>query len=300
MSGEALAARLGVSRAAVSKHVQALREMGYSIEASPRRGYSLRSVPDLPLPFEVEEAVTDPIWVRFEGGGVTGSTNDDARALATGGAPEGTVVLASKQTGGRGRLGREWSSPEGGVYVSMVLRPDVPVAEMAALSPCAALGVAEGLRSLGADVGVKWPNDVCAEGRKLAGVLLELSAEQDRTEWVVVGVGVNHRRPPQPYPGAAYLETLLPSPAPAWSVAAAVLDGVGGAYSRFLEGGFAALADDYARVDILLGSEVVARDPTGREIAAGVAAGLDVSGRLVVETASGTVTLSAGDITLRQ
>ena len=131
VSGERLARELGVSRVTVGNHVGALREAGYEIEASPGTGYRLVAAPDLPLPSEVRPLLTQGFWTRLEGGGATASTNDDARRLARDGAPEGTVVLASEQTGGRGRLGRAWSSPVGGAYLSAVLRPTVAPAELA-------------------------------------------------------------------------------------------------------------------------------------------------------------------------
>ena len=132
------------------------------------------------------------LWTDLSGGGETGSTNDDARALARAGAEQGTVVLASRQIAGRGRLGRTWESPEGGAYLSAVLRPAVSPSDVSSLALVIALGVAEALEGLGLTPSVKWPNDVLVDGAKLAGVLLEMAAEADRVDWVVVGVG--HQR----------------------------------------------------------------------------------------------------------
>lgn len=304
LSGEALATDLGVSRAAVAKHVRALRELGYGIEAGPGRGYRLTAAPDAPLPYEVAPLLTSRRWGPLSGGAATGSTNDDARALARAGAPEGAVVLASSQRGGRGRLGRAWESPAGGVYLSVLLRPAVAPADAGALSLVVGLGVAVGLEGLGARVGLKWPNDVFAVGTdgspegKVAGVLLESTTEGERLDWVVAGIGIDVRRPEAPAPGAAYLEDG-PGRVPLAHVAAAVLDGLARVYEDFLEDGFASLAAEYAKRDVLAGREVRVADVAGRPIAEGRVAGVDESGRLVVDGPSGRAIVSAGDVTLR-
>jgi BirA family biotin operon repressor/biotin-[acetyl-CoA-carboxylase] ligase len=305
VSGEELALDMGVSRAAVAKHVAALRAMGYEIGAEPGRGYRLLAPPDAPIPYEVAPLLGSSAWGPLLGGGVTGSTNDDARELARNGAPDGTVVLASAQTRGRGRLGRHWDSPRGGVYLSMLLRPDVAPAEAGVLPLVVGLGVARGLESLGARVGLKWPNDVWMLGApgvsrgKVAGVLLESMIEGERLAWVVAGVGVDVRAEGAASPGAAYLE-LLPGGAPPLAVvAAAVLDGVAEVAERFEAGGFAAVAGEYSLRSVLTGEDVTVSDASGRPIAAGRVTGVDESGRLVLEGADGSHALSAGDVTLR-
>ncbi len=295
VSGETLAAELGVSRMAVSKHVSALREAGYDVASRPGAGYVLLGVPDAPLPAQVARLV-GPDWVRLEGGGVTGSTNADAVALARAGAPHATAVLASRQTAGKGRLGRSWASPEGGVYVSAVLRPALVPADLAGLPLAVAVGVAGELGHFGIDVSVKWPNDLLTPAGKLGGILLEMAGEADRTEWVVVGVGLNVH-PFARTPGAAYLADEARS-ARAYETAAAVLDGIACGYRMLVDDGFAAVRDAFARRDALAGTRVRVHDADGRLRAEGVASGIDGDGRLVVETAAGPVALAAGDVTL--
>ena len=160
VSGQEIANELGVSRVAVSNHIAALRESGYEIESATRRGYRLLSSPDLPFPFEVYPKIQGR-FVQVVGGDVTESTNEDAKALARGGADEGAVVLAARQTRGKGRLGRTWQSPEGGLYASYVLRPSAPPVAVSSLSLVVALGVIDALESFGiTGARVKWPNDV--------------------------------------------------------------------------------------------------------------------------------------------
>ena len=299
LSGEMLATRLGVSRVAVSKHVSALRELGYAIEAAPGRGYLLLSAPDQPLPAEVHQLLHTGFWTRLEGGGHTGSTNDDARALAVAGAPEGTVVLASRQTAGRGRLGRAWVSPEGGVYLSAVLRPAVEPARIASLALAVALGVVLGLERLGVFARLKWPNDVLLGDAKLAGVLLEMTAETDRVDRVIAGVGVNVQRPAGDIAeNAAFVSDQMPGVRLA-QAAAAELDGIADAYSRWCRGGFSALRAEYEARFSLSGCDVRISDLNGVVRAQGVVLGVDDEGRLLVRDGTTVTPVVAGEVTLR-
>ncbi len=303
LSGEDLAASLGISRVAVRKHVLALRADGYAIDARAGSGYRLRGTPDAPLPAEVSPLLTSEMWVRLEGGGATGSTNDDCRALAASGAPEGTVVLASEQTGGRGRLGRGWVSPEGGVYLTALFRPTFGPNRAMAMSPAVGLGVALGLERLGVRVSVKWPNDVLLTGRdgrtgKVAGVLLESATEGEGLKWVIAGIGVNVRRPADSFPEASYLADEMGDTGLA-EVAAVVLDGVAAAYASLVSGGFGGLLPLYGERDALRAREVCVRDAAGTVLAAGTVAGVDETGRLVVQAPDGERSVASGEVTLR-
>lgn len=298
-SGEGLAHRMGISRVAVGKHVAALREAGYRVDAVPGRGYALTGVPDEPLPAEVRQHLRTSLWQRLEGGGVTGSTNADAAILARAGAPQGTAVLASRQTEGRGRLGRSWESPAGGVYVSAVLRPPLPPAALTGLPLAVAVGVAEELSRFGVEAGVKWPNDLRLGDGKLAGVLLEISAEADRTAWVVVGVGLNVSRAGSAVEGAAYLEDAAGAVAGRAKAAAAVLDGIAEGYRLLTEEGFGTIRERFEARDVLVRSTVRVRDAEGRVLVEGRAVGVDEEGRLLVETSDALVPVASGDVTLR-
>jgi BirA family biotin operon repressor/biotin-[acetyl-CoA-carboxylase] ligase len=255
------------------------------------------------LPASVARLEPAALWVRFEGGETTGSTNDDCRALAAAGAPEGTVVLASEQTAGRGRLGRVWASPRGGVYMSVLLRPRIPAAEAGPLPLVIGLGVALGLESLGVRVAMKWPNDILdGDGRgKLAGVLLESGVVGDTLGWVVAGCGIDVAPPRTggPEPGAVYVDELRDQPTRPDRVAAAVLDGIADAYGRFTRGGFAPMLSAYEGRSALAGREVSVRDASGTLMARGVVGGVDTSGRLLVDGDDGRIAVASGDVTLR-
>jgi len=298
VNGEELAQTIGVSRVAVSKHVAALRALGYRIDASPNAGYRLTAVPDLALPTEVEPLLRDGMWVRVEGGIETVSTNDDARTLAVAGTPEGTVVVAARQREGRGRLGRSWESPEGGAYISVVLRPPIAPAQAGPLALVVSIGIARGLVQLGLDPRLKWPNDVWLGGRKLAGVLLEMTAEGDRVDWVVAGFGLNVRRGKTAQTTAAFIGDIVPGVSVA-RAAAATLDGVASAYRQWLEQGFASLAEEFETRSVLTGEDVTVRDGTGRERARGTVSGIDPEGRLLLEADGRTEAVVAGEVTLR-
>jgi len=299
VSGEALARDLGVSRVAVGKHVAALRDTGYDITAEPGVGYRLIGAPDAPLPAEVSPLLASRFWVGLSGGGRTGSTNDDARALARAGAPEGAAVLASRQTAGRGRLGREWVSPEGGAYVSAVLRPGIAPAHVGSLGLAIGLGIARGLAAaFGVDASLKWPNDVQLSGRKLAGILLEMAAETDRVDWVVAGVGVNVHRSAGIPDEVACLEDVVSGVRIA-PVAAAVLDGIAGTYAQWLAEGFSAMRGEYESRLAILGDDVTVRDMMGAVRASGRVVGVDDEGRILLESGGGVEAVSSGEVTLR-
>lgn len=299
VSGEALATDLGVSRVAVRKHIAALRELGYDIAARVGEGYRFVAAPDAPIPLEVRPLLRSPLFRRVEGGLVTGSTNDDARDLAVADAPEGTVVLACEQRTGRGRLGRAWSSPPGGVYASVILRPQVETPDAIVLPLVVGLGVARGLDALGVPVLLKWPNDVYSvEGHKIAGLLLEGLSEGWRISWIVAGVGVNVRQVPRGQHMATSIDDLLGTRMPMAVVAAAVLDGIAETYERWRTDGFAPLRAEYDRRAWLDGRVVTVSDPLGRTVAHGRVVGIDAQGLLQVEGASGIVALAAGEVTV--
>jgi BirA family biotin operon repressor/biotin-[acetyl-CoA-carboxylase] ligase len=186
LSGETLSKQLGTSRVSIWKHIRSLKEDGYIIEASPR-GYRLVSSPDLLLPYEFPG-----LEQRIHYFPEIGSTMDAARELAKKGVGEGTIVIAEAQTRGRGRLSREWLSPEGGIYFTLILRPGISPAYAPRINLMASIAVAATIRKLfGLKTELKWPNDVLIEGRKVCGILAEMDAEMDVVNFVNVGIGIN-------------------------------------------------------------------------------------------------------------
>lgn len=194
LSGAEIGRRIGVSRAAVWKHVARLRQDGYRIEGTPSRGYRLVESADRLTPAELGQFLTSktlgsPVRYFEE----VDSTNRVARDLGREGAGEGLAVLADAQTAGRGRLGRSWVSPaRRNLYMSVLLRPPVPPARAPRLALLAASAVVAAIEATAAvRASIKWPNDVLIGGRKVAGILTEMESEGDRVRFVVVGIGVN-------------------------------------------------------------------------------------------------------------
>jgi len=222
ISGEELSRKLGVTRTAIWKHACNLRSEGYAIDSSTRKGYLLRETLDRLLPAEIEASLRSVRMGRrivFEK--EVDSTNRLARDLAISGAAEGTLVVAESQTGGRGRKGRNWFSPPGeGIYLSLVLRPRFQPAEAPKMTLLAGVALAETLVPVvPTRVTIKWPNDVLAGGKKVAGILIEISTQIDAIDYMVVGVGLNVNTPPGRFPAelreratslAAEAERLIP------------------------------------------------------------------------------------------
>ena len=186
LSGETLSRQLGTSRVSIWKHIRSLKKDGYVIKASPR-GYKLVSSPDLLLPYEFPD-----LEQRIHYFPEISSTMDAARELARKGAEEGTIVIAEAQTRGRGRLSREWLSPKGGIYFTIILRPRISPAYAPRINLMVAVAVATTIRKLsGLKAELKWPNDVLIAGKKVCGILAEMGAEMDVINFVNVGIGIN-------------------------------------------------------------------------------------------------------------
>ena len=283
VSGPEMAADLDVSRAAVWKHVEALREAGFGIE-SRGDGYVLSAVPEFGAG-SVEYGLSVPVEVEYHDS--IPSTNDRARELAVSGA-DGVAVLADEQTGARGRLNREYASPSGGIWLSLVRRPDLPPARVPIYTLAAAVAAAEALGGVGVDADIKWPNDVLVDGEKLVGILTEMEGEADRVSWIVVGIGINAN-----VDGAAV-------PAGATTVRERVGDVDRAALTRDLLERFEELVS--APEDVLaawreaastLGRRVRVETPSGEVV--GEAVDVEFPGTLVVATDDGERRVSAGD-----
>jgi BirA family biotin operon repressor/biotin-[acetyl-CoA-carboxylase] ligase len=194
LSGEEISRRLNVSRTAVWKRVKQLRNFGYEIEASTRRGYRLIRSPDLLTPSEVRPLLRTK-WMgrtihHFH---LIDSTNSKAYELALNGAEEGEVVIAESQKKGRGRLGRQWFSPLfSNLYLSVILRPEIPPYQASLITLMAAVATADAIQKFsGLDPLIKWPNDILLRAKKVAGLLNEMHSEMDRIHFVILGIGVN-------------------------------------------------------------------------------------------------------------
>jgi len=193
VSGQSISKRTKVSRAAIWKHVSALKKYGYKIASKQGQGYKLVKQSNKLLPWEISNSLrTQYIGKEIHHFNVIDSTQDLAIKLAERDAPQGIVVIAEKQKKGRGRIGRQWSAPEGGIWLSVILRPKIPTAESTILPLATALAMRNAIKhACNVDAKLKWPNDVIVNGKKIAGILVEMSCEADRINYVVIGIGIN-------------------------------------------------------------------------------------------------------------
>lgn len=203
VSGEEISRNLSISRTAVWKHVNKLRDMGYEFEAVSRKGYRLVTKPDSIDATALQLALDTTVFGRKAVLlASTLSTQGDVLKLAEQGQAEGAVVIAEEQTGGRGRFGRQWFSPPGkGIWMSVLLRPDLPLQHTPQLTLLTGVAVCRAVRACsGADAGIKWPNDVLIDGRKVCGILLESTVEDHEVRYCIAGIGVDVNFDPEDYP----------------------------------------------------------------------------------------------------
>ncbi len=308
VSGAELASRLGISRAAIWARIEDLRQLGYEIEASPHHGYRLRSSPDLLLADDLASRLTGKavigreIHVFKE----TASTNDVVEKLARDGAKEGVVVFAESQTKGRGRLGRKWHSPAGqGLYFSVLLRPKLAPIEATQFTILAATAL---VRAIDATTGVrpeiKWPNDLLVGGRKIAGVLTELSAELDTIKHLILGIGLDVNQttgdcPPELRGIASSLRIAGGQSVFRPELATRLLTELDRDYARIRAGGFGELADEWEARCTTIGQRVAIR--IGPRTITGRAESLDDDGALLLRTQHGRLErIIGGDVTLEK
>jgi BirA family biotin operon repressor/biotin-[acetyl-CoA-carboxylase] ligase len=307
-SGEVLSADLGVSRAQIWKHVETLRSRGYTIEGEPGGGYRLSGLPDRLYPEEIEAGLETHWLARqvhyFDR---TDSTNRVAFDLARAGAPHGTAVVAEGQTAGRGRLGRSFFSPPyQNLYTSIVLRPELTTAAAPTLILTAGVAVADAVAARLGDaeaIEIKWPNDVLLAGRKTSGILMELSAEATRIDFLILGIGVNLNVDPAEFPEefrdlATSVSAHTGSPVDRIDFARRLYGTLEAVLDRHARDGFEAIRSRFDARFRMRGRRVRVIELGGNEIS-GVALGIDDAGALQIERPDGRVErVVAGDVTL--
>ena len=307
LSGAAMSRTLGVSRAAVWKAIEALRQEGYEITSAPNRGYRLESAPDRVREGELSGHLAGClVGSRLLCLDTIDSTNTEAKRQAMAGAPEGLVVLAEEQTGGRGRLGRSFQSPRGtGLYLSVLLRPSLPPQEVVDFTAWVAVAVCDGIQAAcGVRPRIKWTNDIVLGGRKLCGILTELGLESESNalDYLITGIGVNvNQRPedflPEVRPIAVSLAQELGRPVRRADLAVEIIRALDRMYAGF-PGNKAEYLARYRADCLTPGNQVQLITPVSREEA--FALEIDDQFRLVVEYPDGRrAALSAGEVSVR-
>ena len=303
-SGEKISEKLNITRSAVWKHISKLRQKGYGIKASPRNGYLLSSRPDKLIATELQNRLdTSVIGRQIKYFDEIGSTADKGRELAARGVAEGTVLTAESQSAGRGRMERGWVTPPGeAIALSVILYPDFVPPQVPLLGLAASLAVKRAVATVtGLEPSLKWPNDIYLGAGKVAGVLLEMSAELDRVRWVVVstGINVNNNFQGTPLEGVAMsLREAVGSKVSRLEVAVTFLSELDQYYARGLSGRAAeVIRSQFEAADMLQGNEVEVHTPSGA--VSGIAVGIDGDGRLLVSGANGSVSaVFSGEATL--
>ncbi len=305
VSGESLSLHLNISRAAVNKHVHRLREEGYSIAAVPKKGYCLEKSPDRFLENEILDGLqtkvlgkTDIVCLQS-----VDSTNTIAKELALDHAPEGTLVVAETQTAGRGRKGRSWLSPEAdGIYASLILRPAIEPADAFKFTLIAGVATAEAiLAETNIPVCIKWPNDILTDGKKIAGILAEISMETDMVDYIILGLGMNINTPPESFAPelkeiASSLLIAAGQPFSRLRLIRSFLLQMETYYNMFTEQGFSSILERWKALSNTVGREISV-DVIGKTHR-GLVKDIDHDGRLILEDPSGkSHHLISGDVT---
>ncbi len=305
ISGEEISRRLSISRTAVWKQINKLREEGYEFEAVSRKGYRLVHAPDKLEESSVLDGLqTHSFGRRLKLLEVTSSTQEEARLLAEQGAQEGTLVIAEEQTGGRGRQGRKWFSPaHKGVWMSLLMRPKHPLSFAPKLTLLTAVAVCRAIRKVtGVDAGIKWPNDLLVQGKKVCGILIESVGEDEMIKYCIAGIGIDvnvelAELPPELRTTATSLKIESGKTQSRARLIAAVMNELEQLYNLYEEEGFAPIRHLWEALSVTLGKRVTVKTPQGE--LGGIAEALDESGALVLLDDTGkTITIFSGDVQL--
>ena len=306
LSGEEMSRRLKVTRTAVWKRIQRLRTLGYEIEASTRSGYRLIRSPDLLTPSEIKPILTTKWMGRtihyFH---TIDSTNSEAYQLALQGAKEGEVVIAESQMKGRGRLGRHWFSPPFlNLYLSVILRPQIPPHQASLITLMAAVAAADAVEKF-SDLHptIKWPNDILLGGRKVAGLLNEIHSETDRIHFVILGIGINLNMDGKAFPKeiretATSLKKAMGQTIPRKAFLGFLLEKLEEWYEVFLKKGGSVILEEWRARASIEGKRV--KVTSFGEVLVGRAIDVDSDGALILEMEDGgRKRIVAGDIEYR-
>jgi BirA family biotin operon repressor/biotin-[acetyl-CoA-carboxylase] ligase len=308
VSGAQLAEQLGISRAAIWARIEELRQVGYEIEAGPHFGYRLVSSPDA---LHADDLLARLGKTKVIGRDIqvfeqTTSTNDVMEKLARDGVKEGVAVFAESQTKGRGRLGRKWISPaHKGLWFSILLRPDLRPQETTQLTVASAIALRRAVKSVtGLSPEIKWPNDLLIGGKKVAGILTELSAEVDHVRHIILGIGVDVNQDAAEFPvelrkTATSLRIEAGEEICRAELAVEILRELDFDYARIGSGKFSAVADEWEAACATIGRNVSVQ--TGVQKIRGRAEALDDDGALLVRTEHGHLErIIGGDVTLEK
>ncbi len=301
VSGKQMAELLGISRVAVWKHIEALKAEGYDIQGVSGRGYRIAELHNIIIPEHVEKNLSTRLMGRelyvFK---EVDSTNQVARKLLRENrAGEGAVIVAGRQTGGRGRRGRSWQSPVGGLWFSLISRPGLALPDTALLSLVFSVAISRALEKfVEQPVKIKWPNDIYINGKKVVGILLEMSGELDKAEYLITGIGINVNLPLSSLGSATGTATSLQEengqPLEMSSVLAETLNFLEQYYLSFLEQGFTGILKEFKARCWHLGQYI--KVEANQRVLQGRNIDIDESGSLLLDTGHKIERLTTGDV----
>lgn len=307
ISGEKISQELGVSRTAIWKQINALREEGYEIDSLSKRGYLLKKRPNKLLATEIISGLELKHWnpnnvYTYE---QVDSTNTIAKKMASQGQEEGSFIIAEEQLKGKGRMGREWLSPQGkGIWISFILRPDILPMQASQITFVVVAGILQGIKKYtGAQVKIKWPNDLLLNRKKITGILTEISAEIERINYIIAGVGINVGQEPEDFPPeirerASSLEAETGEEINHNKLVQTIISEMEKVYFLYKEEGFEEILKIWRENNITLGRRVRAITMDGQ--IKGLAENIDQEGFLIIKEDSGEVhKIMAGDVSLR-
>lgn len=305
ISGQELCNRFGVSRTAVWKAINQLKEAGYEIEAQQNKGYRLMAAPDLMTEAEIKSLMHTE-WVAREVlyFDTIDSTNTKAQELAEKGYPSGTLVVADKQESGKGRRGRSWVSPSGtGIFMTLMIKPDINPNNASMLTLVAALAVAKAITSVtGEEAMIKWPNDIVVNGKKVCGILTEMNAQFDYINHIVVGIGINVHNESFPEEISQMASSLMIEAGGKRfhraQIIAETMSYFEQYYDTFLKTqDLSALVREYDELLVNRNKSVRVLDP--KEPFDGKAMGITPKGELIVDTWESRKLVSSGEVSVR-
>lgn len=305
ISGQELCNRFGVSRTAVWKTINQLKEAGYEIEAQQNKGYRLMAAPDLMTEAEIKSLMHTE-WVAKEVlyFDTIDSTNTKAQELAEKGYPSGTLVVADKQESGKGRRGRSWVSPSGtGIFMTLMIKPDINPNNASMLTLVAALAVAKAITSVtGEEALIKWPNDIVVNSKKVCGILTEMNAQFDYINHIVVGIGINVHNESFPEEISQMASSLMIEAGGKRfhraQIIAETMSYFEQYYDTFLKTqDLSALVREYDELLVNMNKAVRVLDP--KEPFDGKAMGITPKGELIVDTWESRKLVSSGEVSVR-
>lgn len=294
VSLDQLSSETGISNIQLKDEIHSLKKEGYIIDSSPELGYRLIKTPNRLLPYEIQlDLTTNFIGQEIHHYSEVDSTNEVAKELAEKGSPEGTIIIAESQRSGKGRRGKKWLSPSGGVWMTIILRPDIPLSQAPLLTLVTGVAVAKTLANdCNLDVGIKWPNDILIGEKKVCGILTEASASAKGLEYVVVGIGIDlnvdvEAFPPKLREGATSLRRELDKEIQGVELVQDFLVNFENLYNDFTKGQFTEILNQWRKLSKTIGSYVEVHQK-GRTVR-GEAVGISKDGILILEMDDGSL-----------